>query len=136
MNLRLKNKIRRRKAIVSPEEFDNIRVLASAANEILEKPRFAFFRKYLDDSLKSVEIVILENTVKDVKEELTISDKLKKVFFTPKKVQVDELVGTYKFIKKLYRDLKSYSNMEKDLDEKIAKKEVILTDEKRKKRGK
>jgi hypothetical protein len=123
------DKIRRKRVTVNPTEYEEVKSLANAANEILNNPRFSFFREYIDDSLKSIESSVLENSIKDVKEEFTISDKFKKIFFTPKKVQIDELSGSYKWIKKMLKDLETFSQMGKKLEDKIAKKEVVLSDE-------
>jgi len=114
--------------IISKKEFEEIQDQAAAATDLLESPRFQFFRDYLKSTSGYVEESILNNTVRDVKEIVTINDRLTKMFFTPKKIQVDELVGQYKLIKKLYADLQQFIVIKKDLDSEIAAGRVKVDD--------
>lgn len=104
---------------ITQEEVDQISSQALAASEILSDARFQFVRDYLNNQSSYVEKTILENTIHDVREIVTISDKLTRLFFTPKKVQVDELCGQYKFIKQFFADMEQMIQIKKDLDEAI-----------------
>lgn len=114
------------KKIISKEEYDQIEDRSAVAREFLENDRFQFIRDYFQDNLNYVEKSILNNEITDVEECVTITDKIKRTFFKPKKVQVDELVGQYKLIKKFFNDLNFYVNVKSDLDEATEKGEVIV----------
>lgn len=111
---------------ISKEEYKEIQDNAAAADEVLTDGRFQFLRDLLNNQLKYVEQSILENTVHEVREIVTISDKLTKMFITPKKVQVDELSGQYKLIKKFFADLEQTVKIKKDLEEAIEKGKVVI----------
>ena len=95
----------------------------------LEEPDFAFIRDYISSAFSYAQTSILENSIHDVTEELTVSEKIRKLFFTPKKEQVDELRGQYKFIKKFFEDMKYYADLQKQLDEGIEKGSVTVLGE-------
>jgi hypothetical protein len=116
------------KKIVSKQESELIENQAIAARELLEDERFAFVREYLESALDYIERTILENTVMEVRETHTITDKIIKTFIQPKKVQVDELSGQYKFIKKFLADMQYYADLKKQLDAEVEAKRVILND--------
>ena len=75
-----------KKDFLTQEEYDAIATQASAAEELLKGEKFEFFRSLLLAAKDYASTCILENTVKDVTEEVTISENIKKRFFTPKKV--------------------------------------------------
>ena len=104
---------------ISQQEADSINAQALAASEILEDERFQFLRDYLKNASDYVEKCILENTIHDAREIVTVSDKLTRIFFSPKKVQVDELVGQYKFIKQFMADLEQIAAIKRDLDQSL-----------------
>lgn len=116
------------KKVVSKQEYELIENQATAARELLEDERFAFLRDYLKSALDYVEKTILENTVMEVRETHTITDKIIKTFIQPKKVQVDELSGQYKFIKKFLADMEYYADLKKQLDAEVEAKRVKLDD--------
>lgn len=99
---------------------------ARVAKLILNNKDFKFFREYLENALNSSKESILTNSIHDVTEEVTISDRIKKLFHISKKEQVDEVVGVYKFVKKLFEDLNYFASIKEDLDTRIAKGQVIL----------
>ena len=111
---------------VSGEEYRLIEEEASAAKEILEGERFKIVMEYLQSSLDYIEKSILENTIHDVRDTHTITDKLIRTFFTSKKEQVSELSGQYKFIKKFLADLRMTAEMKNDLDDAVARGKVVL----------
>lgn len=116
------------KKTVSKKEYEQIEDQAIAARELLEDERFAFLRDYLKSATDYIEKTILENTVMEVRETHSITDKIIKTFIQPKKVQVDELSGQYKFVKKFLADLEYYADLKKQLDAEIEAKRVHLDD--------
>jgi hypothetical protein len=125
------NKIKNRKTELTQSEVTDIKNRAGMADKLLNSSEFKYFIDYLKEGLKSIEKQILENTITDVSEEVTFSESLKKKFFTPKKVQIDELSGAYKQIKKVLKDLQLFVEQGKELKEKIESEQVEVVDEKR-----
>lgn len=111
---------------ISREEYSQIEEQSIAAKEILESGRFAFLRDYLQASLTYIETTILENTICDVRETHTITDRLIKTFLKPKKEQIEEMSGQYKFIKKFLADLKVSADLRGELDQELEAKRVVL----------
>ncbi len=63
----------------------------------------------------------------DVAEEVTVSDRIKKnILRQPKKIQVDELSGQYKLVKKFFDELEGYIATKKNLEEQINSDQVIV----------
>lgn len=112
-----------KKYIITQKEYNQIREQSESAQTFLESATFKFIREYLQNSLSSIENSILNNTIRDVTERVTIGQTLKD-FFTPKQVQVDELAGQYKFINKFMTDMQIYANQIYDLDKQIEKGRV------------
>lgn len=106
--------------------FDELEEQASAAKYFLKNKRFKFIRDYLQEAMDEARNQILENRIRDVREEVTISDKLKRVFITPRKVQVDELVGAYKFIKKFFDDLEYMISLPEEVKKKAERGEIEI----------
>jgi len=115
-----------KKTTISKEKYDSISSQSSASAEILSSERFEFFRELLLGAKKYASTSIIENTIKDVREEVSISDKLKKTFFTPKKIQVDELSGQYKLISKIFEDLQYFVDLKLSVDQHIADDKVTV----------
>lgn len=114
------------KTKITAEEYQRISEESKYAEMILKNKNFKFIRDYLESALVYVEQSILNNTIKEVHEHQTITDKLKRVFITQKKEQIDELTGQYKFIKKFLSDLEYFVSRKLDLDKEIERKLVIL----------
>jgi hypothetical protein len=114
-----------RKYKMSGEEYNQIIEQAREAKAILESKGFSFVREYLDNALTSIEEAILNGSVKDVKESLTIGQSVKE-FFTPKKDQIENLIGQRQFIKKFLADLQGFADMKKDLEKGIEAKKIIV----------
>lgn len=123
------------KSRITAEEFERAQYEAAAANLILKGKQFGFLREYFSQTLKDTEHKILNNSITDVREELTINvhesekgiiPKLKRIFFIPKKVQVDELVGAYKFIKKFWADMEHFASLPDELLKAEEQKKVII----------
>jgi len=111
---------------VSQEYYQKTQDEGLAALEILEDERFGFLRDYLDSSKTSIEKSILNNTIREAQEVVSITNQLTHIFKKSRQLQVDEEVGKYKFITKLFDDLKIFVFLKEDLDTKIANKEVTL----------
>lgn len=111
---------------ITQEEYDRVTREAQAASELLTEERFEFLRDYLKGAALSIESSILNNTVRDVTEEVTITESIKRHFFSPKSVQIDELAGQYKFISQLLSDLENLANLKKDLDAQLEAKRVVV----------
>jgi len=114
------------KKSVSQEYYQRTQDEGSAALEILEDDRFSFLRDYLNNSKTSIEKSILNNTIREAQEVISISNQLTHIFKKSKQLQVDEEVGKYKFITQLFDDLRTFVLLKEDLDTKIANKEVAL----------
>jgi hypothetical protein len=120
---------KRTAGIVSRKEWEQATTDGAAARAFLEEPRFSFMRDYLVSAMSSIENQIVNNTIRDVTEELTINDRLKRIFFTPKKVAIDELAGSYKWVSKFYAEIKRVSTADKDIEHKVASGELELGNE-------
>lgn len=114
------------KTKITAEEYQKISDESKYAEMILKNKNFKFVRDYLESALVYVEQSILNNTIKEVHEHQTITDKLKRVFITQKKEQIDELTGQYKFIKKFLSDLEYFVSRKQEVDSEIERKTVIL----------
>ena len=114
------------KTKLSYDEWQKIEDNSRASSLFLKDKRFKFIREYLNNSLKEIEQMILNNRITNVEEQVTISDKLVKIFKTPKKVQIDELIGVYKWINKFISDLKYTIQLEKDIIEQESKGRVQI----------
>ncbi len=115
-----------KKTLISQEEFDKITEEAVVAEELLNKDRFKFIREILLSAQEYAQTSIVENTIMDVSEEVTVSDRIKKIFTQPKKVQVDELSGQYKLVKKFFDELQGYVNIKASIDNQIAIGTVVV----------
>jgi len=97
-----------RKTIISKDEYDKVIEEASVAGIILNEDRFDFVRQILLSAKEYAATSIIENTIMDASKEVTISNVVKKIFTQKKEVQVDELSGQYKLVKKFFDELQGY----------------------------
>lgn len=114
------------KKSISKQEQQQTEDFAKASKELLENERFQFIRDYFNSATNYIEQSVLNNTIRDVSESVTISERIKKTFSISKKIQVDELSGQYKFIKKFLRDLQYYVDTYKQLEKAIEEKKVLI----------
>lgn len=114
------------KTTITTEEWEKIEEQAKTASLFLESPRFKFIIDYLSAAQGEIEQMILNNTIRDVTEELTITESLKRSFFTPKKVQVDELSGQHKFIAQFFAFIQNTIDMKKQAEELEDKKKLVI----------
>lgn len=112
---RLKNPFKKRP--ISAEEWARVREEAEAARELLEDPRFGFFRDYLQNVRSSITDLLVHNKIRPVQEHLRISDVLTKTFTTTRKEQEDELSGKYKLVEDLLADLRRIAELPKEYEE-------------------
>lgn len=115
-----------KKTFISEEELQEVEARSLAAQELLKDERFKFFRDMLDNQLKYAEETVLNNTIREFQEVVPISEKITRIFKTPKKQQVDELAGQYKLIKQQYADLEFYATEYDMLSKAVTDKEVII----------
>lgn len=111
---------------ITKSQYDEIAERSRSAQEFLEAERFGFILRYISNSLESITTAVLNNTVKSVSEEITISDSIKRIFATPKKVQVDELSGQYKWLSQFLNDMAYYASELPELERKIADGSVTI----------
>lgn len=118
-----------RKTIMSQVEHDLIMVEGDAAEEILDSDRFEFVRQLLETPRDYAEKSILENTITDVSEEVTVSERIKRIFHKSKKSQVDELAGQYVLVNKFFQDLRDRVDTRDQMLEGISNETIIVQDE-------
>jgi len=100
---------------VSKEQWEEAERKAKLADKILHSKEFADIPAYLKVAEEQAKEMILTNRIKEVREEVTIAETLKKVFITPKKVQEDEIIGTIKFIRQFVTELQSWIEQKNEL---------------------
>lgn len=113
------NRVRDGKRYFKPQQ----KISFAEWEDIHERAAFskAFFRsgnsvrELMEINLKEVEDMILENRIKEVHEEHTMSDVLKKIFITSRQVQVDEVTGQLKYIRSFLAEIKSWMDFEAEL---------------------
>lgn len=115
-----------RRSFISEEEYRDISDKSSAAKYFLGHERFQFIREYMNSGSKSALDKIVLNEITEVHEVRTITDSLKKIFITPKKPQVDELRGAYKWIIKFFEDMQMYADLRAKLDDDVEKGRVVI----------
>jgi len=115
-----------KKSRISQEEYDKILTEASIAKQVLSDDKFQFIRDILLSAQEYAQTSIIENTVMEVSDEVTISERIKKIFTQTKKVQVDELSGQYKLVKKFFRELEEYIKTRDDIRTQVADDKVII----------
>jgi hypothetical protein len=114
------------KVKITKQEYEKTAEQSRIAAIFLESKDYDFIREYISSALSYAEKSVLENTIHDVTEEVTISDKIRKLFFTPKKEQMDELKGQYKWIKKFMEDMKYFASLKEQLDKDIERGSVYV----------
>lgn len=120
--------LNRRTQRITRQEYDKIVSDASAVRAFLESERFSFIVDYIKNTMESSRETILKDTVTDVTEQVTISEKITKLFFTPKKAQLDELKALYKWTSKFFEDMQRTIDMEKEVDRKIGLGDLEIDD--------
>lgn len=122
----LLNRIKhKRKASVSQDEVSDIEIKARVAEAFLENEEFAPIRDLISSYKESIKKQILDNTVRDVTEEVSIGNSVKK-FFTPRKLQLDELSGRYKMLVEFVETLENWVEIKQKLSSDLANENVII----------
>lgn len=121
-----------KKQVVSSEEWETVREDAAAAKELLEDPRFAFFRDYLANVQSSIVDKFVNNKLRPVQEHVKISDVLSRVLSTSKEEQEQELSGKYQLVDSLLADLRYIAGLPEEYKkaEKEGKIEIEASKEK------
>lgn len=68
--------------------------------------------------LAEAENMIMENRLREVHEEHTITETFKKIFVTPKKIQDDEVIGQIKYLRDFLNELKSWIEFKEEAERK------------------
>ena len=121
------------KTQITKEQYEKISEQARIARLILNNADFQFIRDYINNGVTSAEQAILNNTIHDVTDRVTITQDQatgipirQKEFFTPKSESLDELKGQYKWVKQFLADLAFFATQKIDLDKQIIRGKVIL----------
>jgi hypothetical protein len=114
------------KKIVSKEEYELTADQSATAKYFLTHKRFEFIRGYLSDVQEDIEARILNNTIREVQEEHTVSGILKRVLITPKKEQIDELSGRYKMVNDFMNWIDTKSRSKDEMEEAELQGKVII----------
>jgi hypothetical protein len=115
---------------ITQEQYDQIYMPGVLAEKILKDPEWQSFRTFLNNELTEMEIKILNNSIKDEEKYIPLTDGIIRVLKFSKKVQVDELVGGYKWLKKLIAYLEQCVANKKSLEDQIAQNKVRIEDAK------
>ena len=89
-----------KKRTISLEEYNEVEAASLAAKELMEDDRFKAIRDLYVNQFKYAEETLLTDAIKEYRDVTPLTDKIPRIFKVPKKVQVDELRGQYKWIKK------------------------------------
>lgn len=110
------------------------KITAVEWNDIVD--RYNFAKKFLDvknhaynlmtADLENARDIILENRVHSVQDRKMITDSIMKVFITPKKEQLNELVGQYKYIKGFLKELQSWIERKETLEKEEAQGKITI----------
>lgn len=109
---------------VDNQEWEQFKDDAEAAKELLEDPRFKFFRDYLDTAKQSIVDYFVKNRIRPVDQTVPLEQGGQKTLHTTKEEQLDELSGQYKFIEQMLGDLRAVVNAPKEA-ETAAKKGML-----------
>jgi hypothetical protein len=110
-------------------EWNRIKQEADIANQFFKAKTFDFFRNYIEQGISEAEYMVLNNTIKDVTEERTINETIKKKFFTPKQVQVDEVRGRYRMLTELRSFLLGKISMRDEYLKMIDSGQIIIDED-------
>lgn len=122
----ISTKFNRKKETISAQDWQKMENNAKWADQLLTSSKFGFLRDYLQSAQEEIKDMILTNRVKEVHEEFSIKENLKKIFVTPKKIQVDELVGKYAFINQFLEYLHFLVQLKKDAEKAQSDKKIII----------
>lgn len=115
-----------KKTIISLEEYNQVEATSLAAKEFLNDERFQFIRNLYQNHLKYAEETLLNDSIREYQDVTSLTDKITRIFKVPKKVQVDELRGQYKWLKQFVADVEYMAGLKDQYDEGIEKGMVIF----------
>ena len=121
-----------KKPTISAEEWETIQEQSQAAKELLEEPRFSFFRDYLANAKASIIDYFVNNRIKTVHERLKISNALTRILTTTRAEQEQELSGRYKFIEELLADLNKTAGLVEEYQRAQERGEIMIEEGKEK----
>lgn len=118
---------RRKKPLIKAEEWEKIEAEAEAARLILNDPKFAFFREYIDNHQQSILEVFAKQSIDDVYLEdrsyttqngQSIVNQIRRIF-RPAKKEYSHLSGEYKFAEGLMADIYRIATLDKEYEEQL-----------------
>lgn len=119
--------------IIGVEDWERIVAESEGASELLNSPKFAFFREYLDNIKNSILRLIATNSVKEVVEYVHAPgggvgqpSQIASTIKTTKEEQLNELAGQFKMVEKIIKDLTAFSIQKEEYEKKAEEKAVII----------
>ncbi len=109
---------------VTYEQWEDVMAKYNSAVAFFKSSNMA--KTVLEEELKYAEDAILENRIREVREEHTITEVFKKTFITPKKIQDDELIGQIKFIRKYVATLQEWITIKEDFEKREANGQIVI----------
>lgn len=109
---------------ISYEEWQEVENRYAYAKGFMSKTNPLYL--LLKEDLQNAKDIILENRIKEVREENQITEAFKKVFIFSKKVQTDELIGQYKYVKDLLDELQSWIDIKEEFEKQEADGKLII----------
>lgn len=80
----------------------------------------------MQEDLKKGEDIILENRIREVHDITQVTDTLKKVFITKRKIQIDELVGQIKYLRDFFKELNEWISLKEQLEKEEADGRITI----------
>lgn len=113
---RVRDKIRTFKPqqVISNEDWEDVQNRAKYAKLFLRKDNPMYV--IITHDLKDAENMLLENRIHEVREIHHVTDTLQKLFITPRKEQMDEVVGQIKYLRGFIAELQSWIHREEELE--------------------
>lgn len=115
-----------RQTKISEDAYNKAKREHDLAKKLLFSKEFVFVQEYIKNSLQSIEDAILNNTIRDVEEEASFGQSVVRRFFTPKKQQIDELCGQYRWIKQFFAFLEEKVSSFEELDKRVSEGSVVI----------
>jgi conjugal transfer/entry exclusion protein len=112
-----------KKQQIAQEEYDELARQSRGAQDALENE---YLMPYLENTLAMIEEKILNNTIRDTTESVTVTQNIVRKFFQPKREQIDQLTGQYRFVQKLLADLRLMATKLKEVDDRLSKDEITI----------
>jgi hypothetical protein len=103
---------------LKPQEHISIEEWEEITDRYADAKRFKSGKVYslLKEELAHAEELVMLNRIHEVREVKVISEAFQKIFTTPKREQVDEVVGQVKFIRGLLKEIDSWIERKESLE--------------------